>query len=206
VKHLCPLSLLVALALVPACNSSSRFGNDEDTETGTDTDTDTDSDVDSETDTGPDTDTGTATDIDTCDDGIGDGQPCGSDCDCASGHCANGFCCASGECCQDDTNCNEDTLCTAHSCNPDFECVYDDGAYACGEEDLDGDLQCAGLVRCDGFGNCVAIDPCNEAYAWNGYEYECAPNEVDEVCETMCFNLLDCNVGYECVDGECVSE
>jgi hypothetical protein len=70
VKHLLPL--LLALALLQACQKSSSSGDgsadadtdgDADTDTDTDTDSDTDSDVDTDTDTDSDTDTGSDTNV-----------------------------------------------------------------------------------------------------------------------------------------------
>jgi len=65
-KHLVLIALLTALALLPACYSSSSSSSDDDTDTGTgsDTDTDTDTDADSDSDADADTDTDTDTDTD----------------------------------------------------------------------------------------------------------------------------------------------
>jgi len=46
------VATLLALALLPACNSSSSSDGDDDTDTGTDADSDTDADTDSDTDVG----------------------------------------------------------------------------------------------------------------------------------------------------------
>ncbi|MBW2278692.1 MAG: hypothetical protein JRF63_14470 [Deltaproteobacteria bacterium] len=63
-KHLILLSLLTALALLPAC-SSKDSPDDDDNDTGADADTDTDSDSDTDTDSDTDSDTDADSDSDT---------------------------------------------------------------------------------------------------------------------------------------------
>lgn len=63
-KHLALISLLAAVALLPACQKSSSGGSGS-TDTDTDADTDSDTDVDSDTDSDSDTDTDTDSDSDT---------------------------------------------------------------------------------------------------------------------------------------------
>jgi uncharacterized protein YkwD len=70
------LSLLAALALLPACYSSSSSGNDDDSDTDADTDSDTDADTDS--DSGSDLDTDSDSDSDSDSD---TGSDTGSDSD-----------------------------------------------------------------------------------------------------------------------------
>ena len=58
------ISLLAALALLPACSSKGSAGDDDDVGTGADSDADSDTDVDSDTDTDSDSDTDSDADTD----------------------------------------------------------------------------------------------------------------------------------------------
>jgi hypothetical protein len=71
---------VLALALLPACQSSSSSGSDDDSDAGTDSDSDVDTDTDSDTDTDTDTDGDTECEEDAsvfCDDGsVWSHDPC----------------------------------------------------------------------------------------------------------------------------------
>jgi hypothetical protein len=71
-----------------------------------------------------------------------DGSPCNKDDECASDHCANGFCCEWGDCCSgDDADCNDGNDCTEAFC---------DASFVCQKTELDGsvcvDASCQGSV------------------------------------------------------------
>ncbi|MDJ0762632.1 MAG: hypothetical protein QNJ97_06540 [Myxococcota bacterium] len=143
--------------------------------------------------------------------GLANGSACTLDSQCESGHCGDGFCCPAGECCAQASDCN-DTLCNTRVCNPNFQCVYNVPAeLSCGKEDTSTGFQCTGDNRCDGYGNCVPLDRCTDAYSWDadgqGTGFSCASEYTAlEVCHASCVNALQCNNGYVCDTNACVPD
>ena len=139
-------------------------------------------------------------------DALPNGSACEEDTACQSLHCSNGYCCPDGECCNEAEDCSLD-LCTNRACAATYRCVYNFTGYSCGMEDEDDGATCTGDNRCDGNGNCVSLNTCDEAYAWDSTAaspYTCDSGTAVETCRTSCTNVNDCNVGYVCSNNECV--
>jgi len=166
-KHVSPISLLLALALLPACHSSSSSGGDDtDTSGDTDTDADTDGDGDSDADTDGDADTDSD---DECCASSGESVDCGS---CGEDDCEEGQLyveCWRADAENDGVTCVENGDCLAGDCNTDLhlcKCSTDadcnDGASRLGvchtTNGLCGPSWCNGYLVHSLWGGCYAPD------------------------------------------------
>jgi hypothetical protein len=134
-----------------------------------------------------------------------EGDPNGSACvngtTCASGYCGDGFCCSEGECCSVADDCDQ-SLCVQGFCDGNNICQYYDFE-PCGVEDNTSTETCIGDYRCDGAGNCVAVDLCDGAYASMGDYSVCDEGAIVEACYTGCTSEAHCNENYYCDAGVC---
>ncbi len=151
-----------------------------------------------------------------CGERFANGHQCcqdGSEGDCISGHCNNGFCCDSGTCCNSDTDCPSGYYCSADfNCTP---CPSDGcGVGTCAAQQW-GDYNEAGhceLTCYEPDDSSAACENCASA-VWSSTSNECCGDDgsVDNFCNTgadSCVNGVyfsdHCNDGVQNCDEEYV--
>lgn len=111
--------------------------------------------------------------------------------------CAEDQACNAAEVCLPDPTCPNCTVCYGWCVDADDDCVGDrdcEAGSVC-EPDSDGDSVCAPGCHLDA--QCDAGEYCEEV--------QCVRAPCPGQCSDLC-NLIDCEVGYTCVGGECVSD
>ncbi len=135
----------------------------------------------------------------TCVPDLADGSACDEDSDCASGHCANGFCCQGGDCCQSARDCPErysaqpvcDDPSTCQGHRVDALCQDN----VCGSSGpVDDDTACAAGMLSDECGLYPAV------YCTGGAD------QLDPPCPSTCRRDSDCDRGAHCDDGRCLPD
>ena len=127
-----------------------------------------------------------------------DGAACQEDSDCASEHCANGFCCRAGDCCGVAADCPADYR-QATRCEQPSACqgrrvdALCDGQHRCGSEQRDDDSACTDETLSDACGLFRSVF-CSGL-----------PEQPDPVCPELCVDDDACDAGAHC-DGTCVAD
>lgn len=131
---------------------------------------------------------------------IEDGETCGRDKECESGHCNNSICCSGGDCCNDVTDCTLDDSGEARECFSLESCQGRRGVascrkHVCGiDEPVNDDTAC---------GNDVLAADCGR-YA----DVRCngEPNQEVPPCATRCDDNNDCDRSAYCERNRCVAD
>ncbi|MFT7581720.1 MAG: hypothetical protein ACI9MR_003398, partial [Myxococcota bacterium] len=154
-----------------------------------------------------------------------DGDTCGDDGQCISGHCANGYCCSGGTCCASALNCTDpafsdpsvcsdasscsgfrrNALCTANVCQLGGPTADDSGcrgelASGCG---LYPSVYCnSGQSQSapDCATECGSNGDCDSAAFCDADDLTCKP---DRTAGQTCNATAECAPGLGCVDGVC---
>jgi hypothetical protein len=133
----------------------------------------------------------------TCKPDVANGLSCDEDSDCASGHCANGFCCASGDCCQFNYHCPAEYAVPAVCASPagcqghrfDRACSQ----FTCLSQKIPDDSACTAEAPA------LDCDPYLDRFC-NGQPFQAPP-----ACPTACTADPQCQPGYHC-DGQCLPD
>ncbi|MBX3249215.1 MAG: putative metal-binding motif-containing protein [Myxococcales bacterium] len=129
-----------------------------------------------------------------------DGEACGRDAQCASGHCENGFCCAAGgTCCQTSANCpgypGEGTLCTTPS-----QCRGTRGTVTCNPERF----QCETMSGVRDDSACTAAIVADDCGFFRDVRCTGEPLQTEPMCGRTCTAHTECDDGAHCFFGACV--
>ena len=129
----------------------------------------------------------------TCQPDLANGLTCDEASDCASGHCANGFCCAAGTCCAMASDCpgSTDSVCADPTTCSGYRVDATCRASMCGTTQVDDDRGCTETTVADGCGYYVDVH-------CRGSEYQVAPE-----CPTSCSWDGGCDLDGHC-DGTCM--
>lgn len=140
------------------------------------------------------------------------GEPCISDCQCATGNCSSGVCCSSAcdgacEACDATGTCSK----VPAGSDPGEDCA-DDGAASCGQDgQCDGEGACrlyqagtsCGENGCEG--PTLVSSTCNGAGECNVTSVECAPFLCHGgECPQACAQTADCISPNICSSGKCI--
>ena len=132
----------------------------------------------------------------TCQPDLPDGRVCDEDSDCASAHCANGFCCGAGDCCSVAADCparySQAPLCEqADTCQGHRRDAVCDASSCTTSDSIDDDRGCSAAV--------VA----NECGLYPAQRCTGAADQQAPGCPDGCVLDADCDPAAHCDGGHC---